>query len=274
VARAPSFPASRELFGLVRLAADEQGLAERISDADIGRVVGLESARTSRWKHGRLAIDDAPRLLALAQAFDLDLTVLAHVASGHLSAAEAREILGSERELVRFLGENAVLPADSRTLTIGTRGGPESQVVRRAPGRYDRSFRRGRRPGGAGSDEPDPVVLLADDDPTTLELFGNATGPGTGIRGVVAHNAAEALVASGAHRPRVVIYDVFLPGADGFSALRAIGSDQSLAGTLLVATALHPTVETERLARGCGAIDLLERPLRSRELTRLLRRLR
>ena len=99
--QATIFPASRELFNLVRAVADRGG--EHMTDVDIGRVVGFESPRTSRWKYGKIAVDDAARLLALSQFFEIDLTLLANVAASYVSAADALDILGSERKLIRFL---------------------------------------------------------------------------------------------------------------------------------------------------------------------------
>jgi CheY-like chemotaxis protein len=275
VARAPLFPASRELFRLARAVVDTRRPAERVSDAEIGRVVGLESARTSRWKHGQIAVADAARLLALSQSIGVDIAVLSHVAAGYLSAEEALVLLSSEREFVRFLGEQVLLPQDGHALTMVASDGTEARIVRHTVQHYERPFRRGTSARRAAEGrEDDVVVLLADDDAATIEMFSNLTGRGTGIVGVVARSLPEALVTAGQIRPRLAILDLFLGQADGFAALRSLRIHEATSATELVATSLTATPDVVRAAKGSGASDLLERPLRARPLGKLLRDLR
>jgi CheY-like chemotaxis protein len=268
------FPASAELFALVRAAADADGRRQgRLSDAEIGRVAGLESARTSRWKYGQLEIADAARLQALSRAFDIDLTVLGHVAAGLLSAAAAAELLASDRELVRFLGEQLVLPSARRRITLASGDGAEARVLRHADGGYERTFRRRGAAGAGVLGAEEPVVLLVDDDPQTLELFANLGG-GSGFTGVVARSGPAALLLAGERRPRLVIFDLFIGGVDGFAAVRALSAARPSAGPVVVATSLNCGAEIERAALGSGATELLQRPLRPRILGRLLRSIR
>jgi CheY-like chemotaxis protein len=273
VAPEPSFPASRELFRLARAVADAAVPAERISDAGLGRMIGLESARTSRWKHGQIAVADAARLLALSQSLDIDIGILSQVAAGYLSCDEALETIGDERKLIRHLGDQLVLPADNQVLTLLGGDGSKARVARRSPGKYDRSFRRG---GAARSkdEEPELCVLLVDDDDATLEMFGNLTGPGTGVVGVACRSGPEALIAAGQLRPRVVLFDLFIGGIDGFAAVRSLASHKAMGGTVVIATSLALTQGVIRSAVGSGAKDVLPRPLRARVLGKLLRDLR
>lgn len=272
MAAKPLFLASAELFGLVRAVADaRRGRDGRASDAEIGRVVGLESARTSRWKHGQLEIADAARLIALSQAFDIDLAILCHVAAGQLSGAAATDLLGSDRELVRFLGEQLVLPAERRKITLTSGEGAEARILRHAGGGYERTFRRRGSAGVAPAPEEEPVVLLVDDDPQTLELFANLSGSRAGITGIVARGGPQALVLAGERRPHLVIFDLFIGGLDGFAAVKSLSTGRPSSGPVVVATSLHCTPEIERAARGSGAAELLPRPLRARTLAKLLR---
>lgn len=271
--RAPAFPASRELYRLVRAVADERDPRERLSDAEIGRMVGLESARTSRWKHGQIALDDAPRLLALAHSFDIDVTVLNQVAAGYLTAEEALDLSANEMHLVRFLGEQQVLSGDNQALVITASNGAQARVVRRSAGHYDRSFRRGGR-APLTREEQEVVVLLADEDPLTREVFGNLTGKGTGITGVATTSGPAALIAAGQLRPRIAIFDLFIGEVDGFAAIRALASHQATGATTVIATSLAVTPDIVRAAKGSGASEVLQRPLRARSLGRLLRNLR
>ncbi|MCK9458874.1 MAG: response regulator [Proteobacteria bacterium] len=275
MARSPLFPASRELFRLARAVVDARLPAERVSDADIGRVIGLESARTSRWKHGQIAVGDAARLLALSQSTGVDIAVLSHVAAGYLSAEEAISLLANEREFVRFLGEQLLLPQDGSALSMVASDGTEARIVRHTAQHYERPFRRGTSARRAADErEDDVVVLLADDDAATIEMFGNLTGRGTGLVGVVARSLPEALVTAGQIRPRLAIIDLFLGQADGFAALRALRTHEATSATELVATSLAATPDVARAAKGSGAAALLERPLRARPLGKLLRDLR
>jgi len=269
----PSFPASRELFRLARTVADASIPGERASDAELGRMIGLESARTSRWKHGQIAVADAARLLALSQSLDIDIAVLSQVAAGYLSCEEALELIGSERKLIRYLGEQLVLPNDNQVLTLQGSDGSRVRVSRRSAGRYERSFRRG---GSAGpeSEARQISVMLVDDDEATLEMFGNLTGPGTGIAGSAIRSGAEALIAAGEQRPRMVLFDLFIGGVDGFAAVRKLSSHKATSGTIVIATSLSMSADVVRAARGSGAADVMPRPLGARPLGKLLRDLR
>ncbi|MCP4600865.1 MAG: response regulator [Proteobacteria bacterium] len=273
MARTTPFPASRELFKLVYAFANKRASKERMSDVEIGRVIGFESPRTSRWKHGQIAVVDAARLLALSQSFDIEISILAQVASGYLSADEALKILGNEGKLIRFLGDQLVLPTDDQMISLTGGEGTMCRVIRRTPGHY---HRRAKRLGGAVRDdqESEPIVLLADDDKDAIDVFRNLTGADTGIVGVVARSAPEALLAAGRLRPQLVIFDLFLGQIDGFAAVRSLATDEATQEAEVFATSLSLSSDIVRAALGCGALEVLQRPLRSRTLGRLLGRLR
>src|SRR5687767_7912839 len=99
------FPGSKELFEVCRAVADRARPGEHSSDAELGRLVGFENARTSRWKHGRIEVADATRLLALARSLDLDLAVLVEVAAGKLRAREALALLEDPARHLRFIAD-------------------------------------------------------------------------------------------------------------------------------------------------------------------------
>ena len=111
-------------------------------------------------------------------------------------------------------------------------------------------------------------------DPTADFLFGNLTGSGTGIRGVVARTAPELLVVAGSLRPELIVLDLFLGGADGFAAVRTLTSQEATRSSALIATSLSLTPDVVRAARGAGADEVLQRPVGSRVLGKLLERLR
>lgn len=271
--REANFPASRELYRLVRHFADRRDPDERMSDVEIGRLIGFENARTSRWKHGQIAVADAPRLLALSHTLDIDHTVLSHVAAGYLSMEEALDLLESENKLVRFLGDAAVLPRDEMSLTLSTSDGSQCRVVRRAPGHY---LRRSKRLTRTDTDDttPDRSVLLADDDDQTVEAFRNLTGEGTGVVGIVARSGAEALILAGQLQPQLIVFDLFLGQMDGFAAIRALTTTFATRDAEIIATSLVVTPEIARTATGSGATDVLPRPLRARVLGRVIGKVR
>ena len=272
--KSPSFPASRELFRLVRAIADKLDLieSERLSDADIGRFVAFESARTSRWKHGQISVQDAGRLIALSLALDIDLTVLTHTAAGNLTADEALELLATPSRLIRFLGDQVLLPRDNQAMTL-LGDGTRVKIIRRSAGHYRRSVKR------IGREEMDeqadiPTVLLVDSAQTTIRTFKNLTGRDTGINGVVARSGSEALIIAGSMKPQLIIFDLFIGQVDGFQAIKNLVESDATSEADVVATSLSITQEIIRSAIGAGAREVLQRPLNSRTLGALVNRTR
>ena len=261
-----NFPPAKELFRLARAVADKLELVstDRLSDADIGRHIGFESARTSRWKHGQIAVQDSARLIALSQALDIDLTVLSHVAAGYLTADEASAILADTDRLIRFLGEQLMLPADNQSVSLIAET-VRFNVIRRSPAHYR------RRPKGLGkegvSDSDDtPAVLLVDDNPTTIRNFRNLTAEGSGIQGITAMSAVDALILAGKHHPQIIIFDLFIGRADGFAAIRSLSENETTSEAEIYAASASLTPDIVRTAMGSGAKEVLQRPLNSRTL--------
>ncbi len=269
-----NFPASRELFQVARAVADalDRASVDRLSDAEIGKLIGFESARTSRWKHGQIAVQDAARLIALSQALDIDLTVLSHVASGSINATEALEILSNVNRLVRFLGEQMVLPADGLGITMRC-ANTRFKVIRRSRGHYRRRPKRIGREGAVDT-EDEPVVLLVDDNAPTIRYFRNLTGSGTGVNGIVARTGPEALIAAGKAQPQLVIFDLFIGQIDGFAAVKRLAESDATSEAEVYATSLSVTNDIVRTALGAGATDVIRRPIQARVLSALINRVR
>ncbi|MCP4197668.1 MAG: response regulator [Proteobacteria bacterium] len=268
------FPASRELFKVIRVVANNRSSSDRISDVEIGRAVGFESARTSRWKHGQIAVTDAPRLLALSQSFDIDISILAQVSAGYILSDEALEILANEGKFVRFVGEQIVLPADDQVISLTGGDGTLCRVIRRSKGHY---HRRAKRLGTNSISENKKellTVLLVDDDENTIEVFNNLTGAETGIDGFVARTGLEALIHCGKTSPDLIIFDVFCGQIDGFAAIKSIATSEITQDTEIFATSLSLTRDVVRTALGSGALEVLQKPLKSSVLSRLLSRVR
>ncbi len=268
------FPSSRELFRLVRAVADIRDPSERMSDVELGRLVGFESARTSRWKYGKIAVGDAGRLITLSQILDIHVTILTQVAAGYLSADEAMEILENSELLVQFIGEQTVLPNDSQVITLTDGAGAQCRVTRRAPGHYHRHARRLDDMAKKGKEVVEKTVILADDNEGTMEVFRNLTGADTGLKGIVAKSCLDALIIAGKTSPQMVILDLFAGGVDGFNAIRTLSTNEKTRDAQIIGTSLSVTPDVVRFALGAGATEVLQRPLRSRMLSRVLGRVR
>ena len=271
--RKTNFPQSRELFRLARMVADGLDISTRLSDVDIGRFVGFESARTSRWKHGQISVADAPRLLSLSHNLDIDISLLNNVAAGYLTAEEARRIMSDKGDFARFLGSQIMLPEDEQRLTLVADDGARFHIVRRAAGEYQRSSRQ-RSNLGEDDHTEDSRALLVDSSEDTINLFNNLTGPGTGITGLVARSGPEALIMAGKHSPHLVVFDVFIGQTDGFAAIKSLAESDETREADIFATSFSVTPDIVRAALGSGARDLVQRPLLPQVLGILLNRLR
>ncbi len=267
------FPNSIQLFLFARKVADDVFANDPVSDAALGRFMGLEGARTSRWKHGQIVINDSPRLLALSAALSINITLLMHLSAGYISAEDALAIHYNSSEFLRFLGDQILLPQNEHTLTLIDSEGAETRIVRNSHSRYTRKFRRAGSARPISKDEQRRIFLLADDDSTTIEIFKNITGTGTGIEGIIAKNLTEALLLAGKYNPHMLVMDLFLPGADGFETLRALHL-LGKSSIRIIATSCVITKDIINRAKGSGAEQVIDRPLRARNLGKLVKELR
>ena len=239
-------------------------------DAEVGALVGFENARTSRWKHGQINVADAARVLALAEALDLDPAILTEVAAGKLRADDAVPIVLDEDRQIRWLASAARPPREGAPVSIAGAGGLEIVVEKRGRRQYERRERRGRSVGLPP--ERPRTALLADDDPDSVRVFRNVTGQQPGLHAEVVATPSQALVAAGRLAPHLVVLDPFLPGADGFAVLRALARDPATRGALLVAIVGRKADDATARAIGAGASEVIDRPLRATVLARLLKR--
>jgi CheY-like chemotaxis protein len=87
-------------------------------------------------------------------------------------------------------------------------------------------------------------LLIADDEPDTLDLFGRIfTDEGAAIS--LARSAAEALEVFATARPDVIVCDIEMPGEDGYSFIRKIRarSPEDGGGTPAVAVTAYGSVD-------------------------------
>jgi len=87
--------------------------------------------------------------------------------------------------------------------------------------------------GGTDGDGPGPVVLLVDDDPSSVDLL-RAYLEGSGHQVAVARNGVDGLAAVRRDRPAAVILDIRLPGMAGWEVLSAVKADPAVASTPVI----------------------------------------
>ncbi len=263
---------SAELFKFCRALAESRTGSHRMSDGEIGRIVGFENARTSRWKHGTIHVDDAGRLLKLSEELDVDLSLLVRVASGLVTAEEALEVSSHPGPYLAFLSEAIRLPCDGMGLDLIASPGGHARLKKQGHRHYQRHAspeQPDRRPVGS----PRATALLVDDDEATIKVFRTLAAERPGIRVAAAGSGAEGLIEAGRLHPDLIVFDVFLPGVDGFAAIRAFRRVPSTKPAYLVVTASSPGTELVSRILGAGADEALGKPLSQRQIGRLLARI-
>jgi response regulator RpfG family c-di-GMP phosphodiesterase len=110
------------------------------------------------------------------------------------------------------------------------------------------------------------LVLLVDDDLTTLLHFQRVLEHETALRIITAHDGKEGLAKARALLPDLIISDYHMPEMDGFEFCRQVKNDPSLAGCLFVV--LSGFSDTALKVRGLnlGVDDYLTKPIEVPEL--------
>ncbi|MCB9789042.1 MAG: response regulator [Deltaproteobacteria bacterium] len=109
----------------------------------------------------------------------------------------------------------------------------------------------------------DPTLLIVEDNESNLKLL-LAVLAGTEFRVLTASDAETGLELVREHRPDLVLMDVGLPGMDGLSAARIIGSDPELAGVPVVTLTAHAMDSDADLSLSAGCIGHLTKPVDTR----------
>ncbi|HEY5933931.1 MAG TPA: response regulator [Kofleriaceae bacterium] len=108
------------------------------------------------------------------------------------------------------------------------------------------------------------AILVVDDDPDTLALFGSAFEKlGADVRRAASAEAAVAAFADG-WRADAVLCDLHLPGRDGYALREDI---RRIAGEVpvIAISGSHPTIERER-ALAAGFAHYFSKPTKLKEL--------
>jgi CheY-like chemotaxis protein len=118
-----------------------------------------------------------------------------------------------------------------------------------------------------------PTVLLADDDPSTLQLLGTMLD-GLPVRILYADNGVEAINLVEHQKPAVAIIDYQMPGWDGLTVCRRMKEDESLTGTKIVLITGHGAPPFLLEAVNHGIVDAaLAKPFSHEEFLTVVTRL-
>ena len=115
-----------------------------------------------------------------------------------------------------------------------------------------------------------PLVLLAEDHEINVKTL-SAFLASRGFRVAVARNGREAVERSHEEHPAVILMDIHMPGMDGLAAIRELRGDAKTSQIPIIAlTALAMAGDRERCLEA-GANEYMSKPVRLRELVRLVR---
>lgn len=120
----------------------------------------------------------------------------------------------------------------------------------------------------------EPLILLADDNETMLDVYKNYLQAG-GCQVVTAQRGSEAVRLAETIHPALILMDIQMPGMDGLAAIRRLrsSSDASVASVPIVAlTALAMPGDRDRCL-AAGADDYLSKPVPLPKLVETIRNL-
>jgi len=116
------------------------------------------------------------------------------------------------------------------------------------------------------------LILIVEDNEKNLKLARDLLRV-KGFQTLEARTAEEGLELARAHRPKVVLMDIQLPGQDGFAALRVLRADPATADLIVIA--FTASVMTDDVARvqEAGFDGFIAKPISVREFSEQVRRL-
>lgn len=109
-----------------------------------------------------------------------------------------------------------------------------------------------------------PLILVVDDEPDFLEIISQKL-TASGLKIVVAHNAAEAIDAAGKLHPSLILMDIHMPDESGTDAALAIKQNAATKDIKIAFLSNMkdpwPKTATERdqLAKGLGMEDFIDK---------------
>ena len=115
-----------------------------------------------------------------------------------------------------------------------------------------------------------PRILIADDDKHYL-LAVSLRLEQAGYHVIQARDGQTAVAVARRARPDLLILDVHMPGADGFSSLRLMDDHPSLRSLPVIYVTGDRTEETANQAESHGALAVLQKPVDMDELLETIR---
>lgn len=112
----------------------------------------------------------------------------------------------------------------------------------------------------------DLKILIVDDEPAMREVIGLILREYTVFE---AANGMEAVERVGEHKPDLVLMDIMMPEMDGVESTKQIMSKYP--GTKIVGVTAYATHKGKEIIEA-GALEILEKPFRKKELEALIER--
>jgi len=110
-----------------------------------------------------------------------------------------------------------------------------------------------------------PVVLVADDDPHSIELVFHALH-GEPIELTVANDASGTLMAAGSWQPDIILLDVLMEGIDGFEICRRLKASVETREIPILFMSSSTDVSARVQAFRVGGVDYIVKPFEPEEL--------
>jgi CheY-like chemotaxis protein len=114
-------------------------------------------------------------------------------------------------------------------------------------------------------------VLIVDDNATNLKLVAYLV-KANGYEVDTAADADAAVAAIAAHRPRVILMDLQLPGVDGLELTRRLKADPATRGISIIAVTAYAMKGDQEKAFEAGCDDYVTKPIDTRALPQLIAR--
>ncbi|UQA57975.1 response regulator [Polyangium aurulentum] len=116
----------------------------------------------------------------------------------------------------------------------------------------------------------EPVVLIADDDPHSIELIHSALG-GEPIELTVANDGKGTLKAALSGQPDIILLDVLMEGIDGFEICRMLKDEEATREIPIVFMTSITDVSARVKAFRLGGVDYIVKPFEPEELVARVR---
>ncbi|MCC6472604.1 MAG: diguanylate cyclase, partial [Burkholderiales bacterium] len=115
------------------------------------------------------------------------------------------------------------------------------------------------------------VIMMVDDEPTTLDVLQSFLEDAGYSRFVSTSDSAGAMALVASEQPDVVLLDLMMPQVSGFEILAAIRAEARLRQTPVIVLTSSTDAQTKLRALELGATDFLAKPVDSSELALRLR---